>query len=623
MVQDAGTDPVKKTTAGSSGLRLFGRRPTLQSPSEALQPEMAPPPPVGPPPSKRRQGLSAFSGFLTFLLLLAVGAVAGLAYLQQSLNTPGPLQSDKVVVIARGTDGAEIVTQLESEGVIDNSLLLNAALVLEGNRSKVRAGEYLFRKNASLRDVIDTLVSGKEILHSISIPEGLTSEQIVQRLRDNEFLTGDINDMPKEGTLLPDTFRVSRGMARGDLIRKMQEEQKRVLEQIWARRLPDLPVRSPYELVTLASIVEKETGKADERPRVAGVFINRLNRRMKLQSDPTIVYGLVGGRGTLGRGILRSEVDKPTPYNTYIIEGLPPGPIANPGRAALDAVARPSRTKEVFFVADGTGGHAFAETLDQHNRNVIRWRQLEKDVKDRQQQAPSAGPVDRVPPDAAPVVTPAPRDQRGEADLPRGGVFGALQNPFNDFATPAAKTAPTSAGQSARPKATPLPAPVPAQAANAPPAKTAPLTNFSLGAQLDERLVANLAAPVPGRSNALDGPDEPDAGLGDPTAVPVSAQRRADQKARAARYGVSAGSDTLPALALAEQEPAVEQPMPAQALPKVIKIYDASEGTALDPLKDKSWDLNSAKTLPAMKPEPRAVAGSGARAAVKPGARDK
>ena len=312
------------------------------------------------------------SGFLSFLLVAAAIGLGGLAWIQQQLAAPGPLAADKVVYIARGTD--DIIGQLESEGVISNAFLLNLVLTLEGNRSKVRAGEFLFKKEASLRDVMETLVNGREILHSVTIPEGLTSEQIVTRLRASEVLSGDIREIPKEGTLLADTYRVARGMSRNDLLNKMQADQRRLLEQIWQRRANNLPLRSPFELVTLASIVEKETGKADERPRVAAVFVNRLSQRMRLQSDPTIVYGLVGGKGTLGRGIMRSEIEKPTPYNTYVIEGLPPGPIANPGRAAMEAVARPSQTRELFFVADGTGGHVFAETLDQHNRNVQRDR---------------------------------------------------------------------------------------------------------------------------------------------------------------------------------------------------------------------------------------------------------
>jgi UPF0755 protein len=184
----------------------------------------------------------------------------------------------------------------------------------------------------------------------------------------------------------------------------MKAKQREVLNQIWLRRSADVPVRTPAEMVTLASIVEKETGRADERPRVAGVFVNRLNKRMKLQSDPTIVYGLVGGRGTLGRGILRSEIERATPYNTYVIEGLPPGPIANPGRAALEAVANPSRTKDLYFVADGTGGHTFADSLEGHQRNVAKWRAVERARQNPA--APDAGNVDKVEPPADPNAAP-------------------------------------------------------------------------------------------------------------------------------------------------------------------------------------------------------------------------
>ncbi|HEX8664919.1 MAG TPA: endolytic transglycosylase MltG, partial [Beijerinckiaceae bacterium] len=272
----------------------------------------------------------------------------------------------------------------------------------------LKAGEFLFRARTSIDEAIDTLISGKAILHALTVPEGLTSEQIVQRIRDNDILTGDVTEMPREGTLLPDTYKFERGETRQQAVNRMQRAQREALNQIWARRSPDLPIKTPQELVILASIVEKETGRADERTRVAGVFINRLSKRMKLQSDPTIVYGLVGGKGTLGRGILRSEIDKPTPYNTYAIEGLPPGPIANPGRAALEAVANPSRTKDLYFVADGSGGHAFAETLDQHQKNVQRWRALEK------ARAADAPVVDRAEPPPAPGETAAPQT-RGDA----------------------------------------------------------------------------------------------------------------------------------------------------------------------------------------------------------------
>ncbi len=613
---------------------LFSRRVALQTPKESLQPEAAPPPP-SPPPSKRRPTLSALSGFFSFLLVLSLVLVGLGGYAQHEMRVPGPLENDKVVVIAPRTDVPEIIAQLENEGVIDNALLLNGALIVSGDRKRLRAGEFLFKARSSLRDVIDTLVSGREITHPITIPEGLTSEQIIERLKDNEFLTGDIRDIPKEGSLLPETYRVSRGMARANLIRLMQDDQKKALDQIWARRSPDLPLRSAFELLILASIVEKETGKADERPRVAGVFINRLQKRMKLQSDPTIVYGLVGGKGTLGRGILRSEVDKPTPYNTYAIEGLPPGPIANPGRAAMEAVANPSRTKDLYFVADGTGGHVFAETIDQHNKNVLRWRQIEKDKAaaaatgaPASGQAPSPD-IDHAPPPATAPAAPLLRDQRGQNDGPAVPVFGALPRAFGRessdalaFAQPSGAvvapaeaiekviSTPTPASSPPRSTAPAAPPPQPAASAAAPQKY---LGAFALSGQIDQTIAAQLGMA----DAALDGPDTgPDSDVTDPNAYPVSPQRRADQKARAARYGVNAGDDTLAATGAAAQDIDRATPPDAAGGPRVIKVFDASEGTALDPLKDKSWDLNSAKTVPSLSLDPAAAL---RKPAAKPG----
>jgi UPF0755 protein len=201
--------------------------------------------------------------------------------------------------------------------------------------------------------------------------------------------------------MLPESYRFTRGTTRDQVIQRMQQAQRGAVQEVWDRRMADLPLRSPEQLVTLASIIEKETGRSDERTRVAAVFINRLKQRMKLQSDPTIIYGLVGGKGTLGRPILRSEIEQPTPYNTYVIDGLPPGPIANPGRAALEAVANPARTKELYFVADGTGGHAFSETLDQHQRNVARLRAIEQGQRD-----PTATAAVPAIPTAAPAPAP-------------------------------------------------------------------------------------------------------------------------------------------------------------------------------------------------------------------------
>ena len=273
------------------------------------------------------------------------------------------------------------------------------------------------------------------VQHAVTIPEGLTSEQIVARLSDNDIFTGSVREIPREGTLLPETYKFPRGTTREQVIQRMQQAQKRVLAEIWERRNPDVPVKSPEQLVTLASIVEKETGKADERSRVAAVFVNRLRQKMKLQSDPTIIYGLVGGKGTLGRPIKRSEITQPSPYNTYVIDGLPPGPIANPGRASLEAAANPARTRDLFFVADGTGGHAFTETYDQHQKNVAKLRAMEKQI-----QNDTVEPADDAPPPPAagarrptPVrrrrPSPRRRKSRARRRRPRQGAAQSTTTP--------------------------------------------------------------------------------------------------------------------------------------------------------------------------------------------------
>ena len=298
---------------------------------------------------------------------------------------------------------------LQREGVIDNNrwAFIGAVFALKA-RSELKPGEYAFQKNASLRDVIGTIVEGKVVQHAVTIPEGLTSEQIVSRLTDNDIFAGSVREIPREGTLLPETYKFPRGTTRDQVIQRMQQAQKRVLAEIWERRNPDVPIKSPEQLVVLASIVEKETGKADERSRVAAVFVNRLRQKIKLQSDPTIIYGLVGGKGTLGRPIKRSEIEQPSPYNTYVIDGLPPGPIANPGRASLEAAANPARTRDLFFVADGTGGHAFTETYDQHQKNVAKLRSMEKQI-----QNDTVEPADDAPP---PPAAAAPADAESDRD---------------------------------------------------------------------------------------------------------------------------------------------------------------------------------------------------------------
>jgi UPF0755 protein len=355
------------------------RRIAPKSPKQAIQPDTPPPPPARSRGAKHP--LVVVLNFFMMFTVLAVLAVGAAVYFGKARFTAvGPLGEPRTVMIARGSDLETIAALLKRHGVIDSDLLFSVGVRLYGAGGDLKAGEYLFEPRASMHQVMTALVSGRSLLHTVTIPEGLTSRQIVERLLEHEMLTGDIEAIPEEGSLLPDTYRVTRGTPRQQILDQMRRARDRIVQDIWERRSPDLPIDSVDEFVTLASIVEKETGRADERPRVASVFINRLKRNMRLQSDPTIIYGLFGGQGKPpDRPIFRSDIDSLTPYNTYQISGLPPGPIANPGRAALEAVANPSRTDDLYFVADGTGGHVFAGTLDEHNRNVARWRQIERE----------------------------------------------------------------------------------------------------------------------------------------------------------------------------------------------------------------------------------------------------
>jgi UPF0755 protein len=586
----------------------------MRSPQEALHPEAAPPPPPK-PPSKRRPRLGAASGFLSFLLVVAISAVAAFMAVQRELEAPGPLTSDQVLFIAPRTEVVDIIDQLHASGIIDGPTLLKAALWMEGRWSSVKAGEYLFRKEASLRDVMDTLVSGRQLLHSVTVPEGLTSEQIIQRLMEADVLVGEVRDIPREGTILPETYRVPRGMSRAELVRKMQMDQNRVVDQVWARRAPDLPIRSKFELVTLASIVEKETGRADERTRVAAVFHNRLNKRMRLQSDPTIVYGIVGGKGTLGRPIQRPEITKPTPYNTYTIDGLPPGPIANPGRAALEAVANPSRTRDLYFVADGTGGHVFAESLEQHNRNVARWREIERDARDKANGANgSAAPVDRAAPIDDQPAAPASQ-RRGDllffdpvygglggpvagalglaaiGSVATSGPFGAALFPVDDKTRRSVSGARAFASKNKLIMNGAIPAAsafANAQLASAKsPGRAFASAAFAMGPSLEEMGIAVRGVNAPAFENQLDGPASSEIAAAEFESVnlamePVADRRLNEMQERASRFGVAS-------------QPAVD------VRPMRVRVVDASEGTKIDPLLNRKWDLNSAQTIPAFR----------------------
>src|SRR5947207_5605662 len=321
------------TDAGhSDALSAESKRVAPRSPRAALEPEYMPEPNR---PSRRARHPLVIAGNAIFTIILVVALAGGLAYSfgKHKFEAPGPLDREKIVNIPRGLGLRDIADLLARENVIDQPwVFIGGVLVLKA-REDLKYGEYKFNKQVTLREAIETIIEGKVVQHAVTIPEGLTSEQIIARLVDVDFLAGNIREVPKEGTLLPETYNFPRGTTREQAIQRMQQAHARVLKEIWDRRSADAPVKTPESLVTLASIVEKETGRPDERSRVAAVFANRLRQRIKLQSDPTIIYGLVGGKGTLGRPIMRSEIEQPTPYNTYAVEGLPPGPIAHPGRA--------------------------------------------------------------------------------------------------------------------------------------------------------------------------------------------------------------------------------------------------------------------------------------------------
>ncbi len=334
----------------------------------------------------------AGNAIFTFLVLVILAVGGALFFGKARFEAPGPLVEEKTVIIPRGLGTRDIADLLQREGVIDQPWVFMGGVIVMKAREGLKYGEYRFAARASLSDVVDTITEGKVVQHNLTLAEGLTSEQIVARLLQNEALAGPIREVPREGTLLPETYKFTRGTSRESLIQRMQQASQQALAEAWQKRAEGLPLKSPEELLVLASIIEKETGRPDERTRVSAVFHNRIKQKMRLQSDPTIIYGLTGGKGSLGRPILESEIRQPTPYNTYVIEGLPPGPIANPGRASLEAAANPARTKEIYFVADGTGGHVFSENYEQHQRNVAKLRAIETGIPE-----PAAEPAATTP----------------------------------------------------------------------------------------------------------------------------------------------------------------------------------------------------------------------------------
>ncbi len=385
---------------------------------DQAQPSVPPPPPGSdrdirvPEPRVRRRTPTRSIVFSLFATLFALALiVSGLAIWGYSrVMAPGPLDEARTVVIDRGTGNEDVAALLEKEGIIDNAReFLTLIWLTRPQAPIIKAGEYAFAPHISMRDALALIRSGQSITYKLTLPEGWTSARILERIGAQSALAGEITRPAPEGSLLPDTYIYQRGTTRDEMIARIQAARDRLLKDLWARRAKGLPLKTPQEAVILASIVEKETGLAEERPRVAAVFVNRLKRHMRLQSDPTIIYGITEGKSRLDRPLRRSDIAEKTPYNTYQIDGLPPTPIANPGRDALAAVLNPIKSDELYFVADGTGGHVFASNLEEHKANVKHWRQVERDQRE----------ADTTSPDKPVAVDETPANRGASPTSPR------------------------------------------------------------------------------------------------------------------------------------------------------------------------------------------------------------
>jgi UPF0755 protein len=318
--------------------------------------------------------------WLIGLVLILVIAAGAFEWQVAKFAAPGPAArhgTGTVVLIAPKVGLSGITKTLVDEGVIDSPIVFQIGVRMNRSTEKLKAGEYEIPSRASMLDIMDILISGKSIQHKITAAEGLTSDMVYQLVKADPVLVGNAGARPGEGTLLPETYLFTRGTSRGQLIQRMTAAQQKLLVQLWASRAQNLPLKTPEEALILASVVEKETSIAEERRHIAAVFENRLRIGMRLQSDPTIIYGITKGY-PLGRGIRESEITRATPYNTYVIPGLPAAPICNPGKDSIAAVLNPETTKDLYFVANGTGGHVFAETQAEQDRNVAAWRKIEK-----------------------------------------------------------------------------------------------------------------------------------------------------------------------------------------------------------------------------------------------------
>ncbi|HKL55719.1 MAG TPA: endolytic transglycosylase MltG [Roseovarius sp.] len=372
------------------------------------------------------------SNALTFLVVLVFLVGGVILWGQSEYSAQGPLEEPICLRVERGSNMRAVSRELENEGAITNGTIFRVGADYTNKNSLLKAGSWLVPEGASMAEITDIVTRGgastcgtevvyrigvtdseievreldpatsryvekaaftpgvedipeayetvrdqMDTRYRIAVAEGVTSWQIVEGLKAVDVLEGEVDETPPEGSLAPDSYEVRAGDSRAGVIEKMQAKQDVIVAEAWEKRPEDLPINSPDEMLILASIIEKETGVPEERRQVASVFVNRLRAGMRLQTDPTVIYGITEGEGVLGRGLRQSELRRATPWNTYVIEGLPPTPIANPGRASIEAAVDPAETDFIFFVADGTGGHAFSRTLDEHNRNVARWREIE------------------------------------------------------------------------------------------------------------------------------------------------------------------------------------------------------------------------------------------------------
>lgn len=374
---------------------------------------------------KARNPLIVFANFIFMLAVfcLALGALA-LYSVKNLYERPGHMPQNAALLVPAGAGVSAIANLLAAQGFISNAQVFIYGTYLENKAGLLKAGEYEIPAQASMREIADILVAGRALQYSLTIPEGMTVAQIAAKIAAEPLLTGDLPEtLPPEGSLLTNTVKFTRGAARREILRRLNVGQAHLVEKIWAQRAAGLPLKKAGQLVILASIIEKETGLAAERPRIAAVFYNRLKKNMRLQSDPTVLYGLFGSAGKpANRPIYRSDLEKDTPYNTYKIFGLPPAPICNPGRDSLLAAANPPQTEDLYFVADGAGGHIFAKSLNEHNSNVAKWRALrqmrqEEDEKTAGEKNVAIEPQEEEAVDK-PALAPPPREETESSAAP-------------------------------------------------------------------------------------------------------------------------------------------------------------------------------------------------------------